>query len=119
MTELVLWVDDLERASGFYEALLGLKAKVDSVGYRQLVSAAHKLHLHEVPVEYRSAESHGSALYPMREDAVMKPVFAVASITDALQRTVGQARLGKAFGHDEKLLQDVIDPEGNVIQLLE
>jgi catechol 2,3-dioxygenase-like lactoylglutathione lyase family enzyme len=116
MTELVLWVDDLQRASVFYEALLGLEAKVDSAGYRQLISAAHKLHLHEVPVEYRSADSSGE--YPVREDAVMKPVFAVASIADALQRT-GHARLGKAFGHDDKLMQDVIDPEGNVIQLLE
>jgi catechol 2,3-dioxygenase-like lactoylglutathione lyase family enzyme len=119
MTELVLWVDDLERASGFYETLLGLEAKIDSAGYRQLVSPAHKLHLHEVPAEYRSAESDNPAAYPVREDAVMKPVFAVTSIAEALQRTDGQSRLGKAFGHDDKLMQDVIDPEGNVIQLLE
>ncbi len=117
MTELVLWVDDLERASVFYEALLQLEAKVDSAGYRQLVSAAHTLHLHEIPAEYRSADVSGE--YPVREDAVMKPVFAVASIADALRRTTGHARLGKAFGHDDKLMQDVIDPEGNLIQLLE
>ena len=119
MTELVLWVDDLERASGFYEALLALEKTVESTGYRQLASAFHKLHLHEVPTEYRNSESRDSGQYPVREDAVMKPIFAVPSIGEALQRIAGQANLGKSFGHDDKLMQDVIDPEGNVIQLLE
>jgi predicted enzyme related to lactoylglutathione lyase len=113
MSEVVLWVDDLAGASAFYSSLLKLQLKVDAPGYRQLASADNLMHLHEVPPEYRS----DSGEYATREDAAIKPVFVVESIEAAKTAVADVLRVGKSFEHDGAVMLDVIDPEGNVIQL--
>ena len=113
MTEIVLWVDSLQQAGEFYSQLLSLQVTVDSPGYVQLASLDHKVHLHEVPVEYRGKQSD----YPVRESAAIKPVFSVSSIEEAIDRVTELARMGNRFEHDGIAMQDVTDPEGNVIQI--
>ena len=54
-----------------------------------------------------------------REASAIKPVFDVESLEPALEAVVvkGGVDTGRAFSNDDSILHDVVDPDGNVIQL--
>lgn len=118
----VIYVKDLDRMAAFYQQCLGLQALDGADGHRVLQSDAWTLSL------VRTADEIGAAIdisVPARRRAEVpiKPGFAVRSIGE-IRATAG------AFGGQidppgaEWTFRglrhcDGVDPEGNVIQLLE
>ena len=112
MTEITLWVDELSRAQSFYVGLLGLEVLVDGSGYVQLSNELNTIHLHLVPEEYRETGD-----YAVRDSASIKPVFSVKAIPAGTALELLGGKPAKQFSHEGRDFLDVIDPEGNVIQL--
>ena len=120
MSKIVLWVSDLTAQADFYAKLLGVQIKHQTDAFAELSSDSNSVLLHLLPAEYREATPLAIGL-PAQEEVAIKPVFSVPSI-DAAKSAVGDtfARFGEAastFGEHAYL--DVVDPEGNVIQLQE
>ncbi len=118
MTKIVLWVSDLEAQSSFYSALLEASVGESSAGFRQIVSTANEVLLHQLPEQYRLQLPLSQAALAQEEVAI-KPVFQVSSIESARQRVTASyaqfAQHSNVYG--EFTYQDLVDPEGNVIQL--
>lgn len=120
MTSIVLWVEDLERAKEFYRNLLSASVADDSPTFVRVSSDSNEVLLHLVPEQYRE----GIASPPeIRELAVIKPVFAVTSISEARAAISGLG--GKLYTSDTEQTYagvkycDGFDTEGNVIQVSE
>lgn len=118
MTKIVLWVSDLAAQTSFYMELLDAVVGEESDGFRQLISNRSEILLHELPEPYRLPVPLTKAT-PAQEEVAIKPVFPVISIEAAKQRVKSSlavfAKETNVFAG--QLYQDVIDPEGNVIQL--
>lgn len=118
MSKVVLWVSDLEAQIKFYSSLLGLTVCVRDEGFAELSNAANSVLLHELPVEYRAPVPLIEQL-PAQDEVAIKPVFLVDDLESARARVKDSLA---TFPRDEvthgtaKYL-DVVDPEGNVIQL--
>ena len=120
MTAIVLWVEDLDRASDFYSRLLNASVSEKSETFVAVASEYNEVLLHLVPEQYRE----GIAGEPtVREDSVMKPVFKVQSISAARAAIAGLS--GRVQPTEtEQVYQaatycDGFDVEGNVFQLRE
>jgi catechol 2,3-dioxygenase-like lactoylglutathione lyase family enzyme len=120
LTSIVLWVEDLDSAKTFYSALLSASIVEDSATFVKVASASNEVLLHLVPEQYREGISSPPQI---REEAVIKPVFAVASISAS---RVAVAELnGRVYGaeteqiHSDARYCDGFDTEGNVIQVSE
>ncbi len=118
MTKIVLWVSDLERQMEFYMKLLDATIAHQSDGFAEVASATNSVLLHQLPEQYRAQFPLTSQLATQDEVAI-KPVFTVESLEASQQRTSGSfasfAAQKNTYG--EFTYQDVVDPEGNVIQL--
>ena len=120
MTAIVLWVEDLDRASDFYSRLLNASVSEQSETFVAVASQHNEVLLHLVPEQYR--EGIAGEL-TVREDSVMKPVFQVESISSARAAVAPSA--GKVQPTEtEQVFQaakycDGFDVEGNVFQLRE
>jgi len=118
MSRVVLWISDLEAQINFYSNLLGLTVGMRDEGFAELSNAANSVLLHELPVEYRAAVPLIEQL-PAQDEVAIKPVFLVDDLESARARVKDSLA---TFPRDEvthgtaKYL-DVVDPEGNVIQL--
>lgn len=120
MTAIVLWVENLDRATDFYSRLLNASVSEQSETFVAVASEHNEVLLHLVPEQYREGIA---GLPTVREDSVMKPVFRVHSITAAREAIAGLT--GKVQPTEtEQLYQaakycDGFDVEGNVFQLRE
>jgi catechol 2,3-dioxygenase-like lactoylglutathione lyase family enzyme len=118
MTKIVLWVSDLDAQTSFYMELLDAVVGEESDGFRQLISNRSEILLHELPEPYKLPVPLTQAT-PAQEEVAIKPVFPLISIEAAMQRVKSSlavfAKETTVFAG--QLYQDVIDPEGNVIQL--
>ncbi len=118
MTTIVLWVEDLKSATDFYCKLLAADAGDVSEEFTRVMSPQNEVLLHAVPEQFRSGLS---TPLQVREDAVIKPVFAVASIEAARDSVIETA--GVVFGIETENRYgatnycDGFDTEGNVFQL--
>ncbi len=118
MSKVVLWISDLEAQINFYSNLLGLTVGMRDEGFVDLSNAANSVLLHELPVEYRAPVPLIEQL-PAQDEVAIKPVFLVDDLESARARVKDSLA---TFPRDEvthgtaKYL-DVVDPEGNVIQL--
>jgi len=118
MSKVVLWVSDLDAQMCFYADLLGLAVDMRDEGFAELSNAVNSVLLHELPIEYRAVVPLIEQL-PAQDEVAIKPVFLVDDIEAARVRAKGSIA---TFPRDEvthgtaKYL-DVVDPEGNVIQL--
>ena len=120
MTTVVLWAEELKTAANFYAALLSAELSDESSDFVRVSSDQNQILLHAVPNEYRA----GAAAPPvLREDAVIKPVYQVASIAAARDAVSGMA--GRVLSVDREQSYgatrycDGFDTEGNVFQLAE
>jgi catechol 2,3-dioxygenase-like lactoylglutathione lyase family enzyme len=118
MSKIVLWVSDLTAQADFYGKLLGAQVISSTDAFAELTDRTNTVLLHVLPAEYREATPLKAEL-PPQEEVAIKPVFSVASIAEA-RSAVGDtfARFGGApatYGDYSYL--DLVDPEGNVIQL--
>ena len=118
MTKIVLWVSDLDAQTAFYSALLGLEVGARSEGFVELISEDNAVLLHELPDEYRAAVPLTAQLVAQTEVSI-KPVFRVADLEAARDRFQGTLATTseQAVTYGSSMYLDVVDPEGNVIQL--
>ena len=120
MTSIVLWVEDLAIAKNFYQKLLSAEILDDSATFVRVASKQNEVLLHLVPEQYRE----GISVPPrLREDAVIKPIFVLPSVSDArsavalLSGQVNSADTEQVYAQSRYC--DGFDPEGNVFQVSE
>ena len=118
MTKIVLWVSDLEAQIAFYSNLLELELVGRESGFAELAGQVNRVMFHELPSEYRATVPLSSQL-PAQTEVAIKPVFQVADLDAARESLVGTlaTATAEALTHGHSIYLDVIDPEGNVIQL--
>lgn len=118
MSKIVLWVSDMDAQIDFYANLLGLKVEMLNDGFAALSSETNTLLLHELPIDYRAAVPIVSQL-PALEEVAIKPVFLVDNIAVARGAVEGSLATfpRDQLVHGSSTYLDVIDPEGNVIQI--
>jgi len=120
--QAVIYVKDLARMVAFYEQCFGFAITNADESYAELESDAWTLQLVSVPAEVGARIS--IAVPPRRRtDVPLKLVFEVASLDAAAAQL---SRLGGQLDDDETRWSfsgfvrcDAVDPEGNVIQLIE
>jgi len=121
MGALVVFSSDVRLMADFYSAVLEMaptKSPSDSAKDIRLKNDADEVLLHSIPASIAKTiliESPPEA----REDSAIKPVFDVRSLTNALEQVSlkGGVITTRAFELDGLSRHDVLDPEGNVIQL--
>ena len=120
MSKIVLWVSDLAAQSDFYSKLLGAKVISSTDAFVELTDHTNTVLLHLLPAVYRTATPLEAGL-PAQVEVAIKPVFSVASIAEARSAVAEKfARFGDSVAtYGDYSYLDVIDPEGNVIQLQE
>ena len=111
--QAVLYVHDLQRMVAFYEGCPGLRRVADDDGYAELRADGWTVWI------LRTPQAHGSGA--RRSQIPVKLCFAVESIAAARATA---AQLGGEV--DEREWEfggwrrcDAVDPEGNIIQLVE
>jgi len=118
MISLVVFSIDVRRLTVFYEAVLGAKPNYEPSGDIRLLGDRMEVLVHSVPAEIAKTMEVRTPPEP-REGSAIKPVFDVESLGAALQQVKARGGVvtGRAFGIDGSTRNDVIDPDGNVIQL--
>ena len=118
MSKIVLWVSDLDAQINFYSNLLDAKVGVRNEGFAELSSSDNCVLLHELPVQYRVDLPLTESL-PAQDEVAIKPVFSVDDLETARARVNGSLASfpRDVLAHGNAKYLDVVDPEGNVIQL--
>ncbi|MFZ1063293.1 MAG: VOC family protein [Acidimicrobiales bacterium] len=118
MASLVVFSVDVTRCAAFYEKVLGLRAQPEVSGDIRLFGDGEEVLVHSVPKEV--AMNIVISIPPSpRENSALKPAFDVASLEVALDqvRSTGGVVTNRTFTLDGLARHDVLDPDGNVIQL--
>jgi catechol 2,3-dioxygenase-like lactoylglutathione lyase family enzyme len=118
MGSLVVFSVDVPRLAAFYQAVLGARPTVESSGDIRLRNDREEVLVHSVPA--RIARTIDVRVPPVpREASALKPVFDVSSLETALEevRSNGGVVTTRTFTFDGLTRHDVLDPDGNVIQL--
>lgn len=118
MSVLVIFSVDVRRLASFYERVLEATAVTESSGDIRLLSALDEVLIHSIPEKVAAGISISSPPVP-RDDAALKPVFDVRSLSSTLQRVEanGGVVTSRTFRFNGLTRHDVLDPDGNVIQL--
>jgi predicted enzyme related to lactoylglutathione lyase len=117
MSPLVIFSPDVARLARFYELVLDAEPTVEASGDIRLFSARDEVLVHSIRGALADAVTASSSA--PRANSALKPVFEVASLPTAL----GQVEPGggvvteRTFQIDGTTRHDVVDPDGNVIQL--
>lgn len=120
MSKIVLWVSDLSTQRDFYERLFGVSNSYITEGFSSVTHVSNTVLLHELPKEYAARVPLTHQL-KVQEEVAIKPVFTVDSIDEAVLRmnnTFATIKGTKSIYGTSTYL-DIIDPEGNVIQIEE
>ena len=117
MIGLVLFAEDCRNVALFYSALLGVPAE-EEAGSRYLRSATAEVQVIQIPPEFLAGDPSASSAAP-RVEAAFKPSFEVDSLESALTTAVahGGEGTGRWFSDQRHDYLDIVDCEGNVIQL--
>jgi predicted enzyme related to lactoylglutathione lyase len=118
MSALVIFSVDVRRLGTFYERVLGLEPSVEESGDIRLRGEQEELLIHSIPK--RVANDIGLRVPPEpREACALKPVFNVDSLEDSLDavKVNGGGLTRRSFTVDGLTRHDVVDPDGNIIQL--
>lgn len=118
MSTIVMWAPDLRAQTEFYALLFDLPEPEIQGDFVSVTSSQKSVLLHRLPNEC-------AAEVPLRKqlaanlDAAIKPVFTVDSIESALTRIANTfASVSSTEGRfGEFRYLDLVDPEGNVIQI--
>jgi predicted enzyme related to lactoylglutathione lyase len=118
MSSLVFFSVDVGRLAAFYESVLGVTSEHDPWGGIGLLGEGVEILVHPVPEAIAATIEIQTPPEPL-EGAAIKPVFDVHSLDLALETTVanGGVDTGRTFSIDDLTFHDVLDPDGNVIQL--
>ncbi len=116
MGALVIFTTDVPRLARFYESVLAGRQMLEPSGDIRVRSDRDEVVVHAA--RGGSAISTASSSSP-RTDAALKPVFEVVSLATALGQVERSGGLvtDRTFRIDGSTRHDVVDPDGNVIQL--
>ncbi|WP_372715312.1 VOC family protein [Nocardioides sp.] len=121
VAEVVIYAVDLARLRDFYRAVLGLDVQEVGEGFVTLGPPDGALSIVAMPAGI-AAELARRPVVPIT-DAAIKPVLLVASLDvalDAVGAHGGQPAEGATtWTYLGRRRQDVVDPDGNVVQLAE
>jgi predicted enzyme related to lactoylglutathione lyase len=118
VSALVVFSVDVHRSAAFYEAVLEMTPTSESSGDIRLLNDREEVLIHSIPA--RIAKTIEIRIPPEpRDRSALKPVFNVGSLETALNevRTMGGVVTDRTFSIDGLRRHDVLDPDGNVIQL--
>jgi predicted enzyme related to lactoylglutathione lyase len=118
MGALVIFARDVPRLAAFYEGVLSLNPTEDSWGGIRLLDVNEEILIHPIPKAI--AKTIDIQTPPRaRENTAIKPVFNVASLSACLEEVQrrGGVVTDQTFSLDGLTRHDVLDPEGNVVQL--
>ncbi len=120
MASLVIFSIDVSRLADFYQSLLSATSRVESSGDIRLANERDEVLIHSVPKHIARTIDISSPPAP-RSDNPIKPIVDVPSLELALAvvRTSGGVVTDVHFSYDGLTRHDVLDPDGNVIQLRE
>ncbi|MEY4276427.1 MAG: hypothetical protein RIS26_890 [Actinomycetota bacterium] len=121
MTSLVIFSVSGEKLAHFYEMVLSFSRTQhpgDSNDYIRLQKGKEELIIHTVPAQIAESIVLENPPVP-REESAMKPVFEVESLSIAVEQVsnFGGIVTDRAFTLDGLTYRDIVDPEGNVLQL--
>jgi predicted enzyme related to lactoylglutathione lyase len=118
MASLVIFSVDVVRCAAFYEKVLGLQAKLERSADIRLTGDREEVLIHSVPKGIAKNIKINVPPSP-RENSALKPVFDVTSLQIALNqvRMSGGVVTDQTFTLEGLTRHDVLDPDGNVIQL--
>jgi predicted enzyme related to lactoylglutathione lyase len=118
MGSLVIFSVDVRRLADFYEAVLGVTPINDGSDDIRLRNEQEEVLVHSVPAAVAKTISIKSPP-EARDSSSIKPVFDVDSLQAALESVElnGGVDTGRTFTMDGLTRHDVLDPDGNVIQL--
>jgi predicted enzyme related to lactoylglutathione lyase len=118
MSSLIVFSVNVPRLAAFYELVLGAKPQHEASRDIRLISARDEVLIHSIPMKIAKEIRISSPPAP-REDTPLKPVFDVASLEIALEgvKAAGGVVTSQRFSLDGQTRHDVLDPDGNVIQL--
>jgi predicted enzyme related to lactoylglutathione lyase len=115
---LVVFSVDVSRLARFYELVLDVRRQGEYSGDVRLVGGGEEILIHAVPAAVAESVSISTPPAP-RQDAPIKPVFDVGSLDAALEvvAAAGGVATATTFTFEGLTRHDVLDPDGNVIQL--
>jgi predicted enzyme related to lactoylglutathione lyase len=118
MASLIIFSVDVPRLAAFYQAVLGVTPTSDGSDDVRLRSDREEVLVHSVPATVAKTISIQSPP-EARDSSAIKPVFDVDSLQAALDAVElnGGVATGRTFSMDGLTRHDVLDPDGNVIQL--
>jgi len=121
MSALVIFAVNVKALASFYEAVLGLSPAPQAGDTNKDIRLARKgveLLIHSIPPRISKTIVIKSPPVP-RDIAAMKPVFDVKSLPKAEEQVTlrGGVVTKVTFTLNGITRRDVLDPEGNVIQL--
>ena len=118
MSSLVVFSINVRRLAEFYEIVLGAKPLTEQSGDIRLINDRDEVLIHSIPKSIAKNIEISSPPAP-RENSPFKPVFDVASLEIALKsvEAMGGVVTSRAFSLDGLTRHDVLDTDGNVIQL--
>ena len=117
----MIFAVNVKAMTDFYQAVAGFSADPrpgDSKKDIRLGKGGKELLIHSIPP--RIAKTIVIETPPLaREDSAMKPIFDVESLSSALEQVTQRGGLvtDRTFTLDGLTLHDIVDPEGNVVQL--
>ena len=102
----------------FYQTVLGAEPQDESSGDIRLVNERDEVLIHSIPESIAKGIKITSPPTP-RENVSLKPVFDVVSLEHALGgvEAMGGVVTSRGFTLDGLTRRDVLDPDGNIIQL--
>ena len=117
----MIFAVDVNRVANFYQAVLGVSpcpGEGDNKKDLRLCKEGEEILIHSIPAHIAKTISVQSPPIA-REDSAMKPVFNVSSLSESLEQVSvkGGVVTTMNFTLDGLTRHDVLDPEGNVIQL--
>jgi hypothetical protein len=121
MSSLVIFALNVKTLANFYKDVLGISPipqPGDSKKDIRLGNDAEELLIHSIPSRIAKSIVIQSPPVP-RDNSAMKPVFDVESLSIALERVTlsGGIVTERTFTLDGLTRHDIVDPEGNVVQL--
>ncbi len=117
MSALVIFSPDVARLARFYELVLDAEPSVETSGDIRLSNARHEVLVHSIRGVVAATVTASSSA--PRANSALKPVFEVESLAVALGRVEpgGGVLTERTFQLEGITRHDVVDPDGNVIQL--
>jgi len=118
MSSLVVFTRNIQGLAVFYGTVLGAKPLSEPSGDIRLINDRDEVLIHSIPKSIAKNIEISSPPAP-RENSPFKPVFDVASLEIALKsvEAMGGVVTSRAFSLDGLTRHDVLDTDGNVIQL--